>query len=271
MATTEYVGSQCWKKTTNDDGTMNISNNSMNYVMKEYNEVVDYNYETDRFCNHTVEKYWDQPKKKVNRQAVDDGGTTYTYWAWEYIYDANGQYPLVSGDGAVLTGGAKNDTINNTGAKNVNINGGEGNDSITNSGTSAKIDGGGGNDNISNKSSQVTIDGGEGNDYIFNDYGSTVKIDGGEGDDNILNEYGSTVKIDAGNGDNKIYNGQWGERWLLHHNHGGRGQRLYLQLQRRLFDDKYGRGRRFNHKLLWHERLNLGGRRRRLYKFGGAN
>ena len=171
--------------------------------------------------------YWDNIKEKKysnNQQFYMASWLYYDYfyvgnytgYYWEYVYDADGNSPTVSGDGAVLTGGEKNDNISNEG-NSVVINAGAGNDSITNSGTKVTIDGGAGNDSITNSSTKVTIDGGADNDYIWN-WGANVLIDGGEGNDHIWNDQdnlyfweedvqlSSYVKLDGGAGDDYISN-----------------------------------------------------------------
>ena len=131
----EYVGSQCWYKYTYDNGSMEIRNGycypsydaSCNSLMKQYNEHVawhdgDYDslFSSGYWYNYTGETYWDYPQEKVNHKGsylagYDSDGNEiwkdYTYWTWEYIYDANGNHPTVSSSGANLTGGSGNDTI----------------------------------------------------------------------------------------------------------------------------------------------------------------
>jgi Ca2+-binding RTX toxin-like protein len=71
-----------------------------------------------------------------------------------------------------------------------------------------------GNDKITNSLSKVTIDGGAGNDSISNgiDYwgdiggGSMVSINGDAGNDSIYNYYGDSCTIDGGTGNDSIYN-----------------------------------------------------------------
>ena len=94
-----------------------------------------------------------------------------------------------------------------SGGNNSSIDGGTGNDSIKNYGSSVKIDGGAGNDSISNYyGNSLTIDGGTGNDSIYNDYGSKVTIDSGDGNDSIRNYDGKKVLIDGGAGNDSINN-----------------------------------------------------------------
>ena len=111
-----------------------------------------------------------------------------------------------------LIGGADNDYIFNgynssIGGDNVLIEGGEGNDSLYNSGgASSTITGGAGDDSIENYDGHyASIDAGAGDDYIYND-ANDVTINGGEGDDEInliSNAQNNIIRYTAG--DDTIY------------------------------------------------------------------
>ena len=109
------------------------------------------------------------------------------------------------GEDATLEGGAGDDYISNGGI-NPSISGGDGKDTIENSGASATISGGADNDEISNQASNTSIGAGAGNDNIYNaSLGDNVTINGGDGDDSIRN-YGESVTIDVGVGNDEISN-----------------------------------------------------------------
>ena len=69
---------------------------------------------------------------------------------------------------------------------NKNVNAGEGDDYISNSGSNVTIYAGAGNDTVENSASQVTIYGGAGDDYIYNDGDNiTFKYNKGDGNDTV--------------------------------------------------------------------------------------
>ena len=122
-------------------------------------------------------------------------------------------------DGSTILGGNDEDTIKNSGGKNVSIDGGNGSDSITNENREVQtrtgkydtihpdnstIIGGEGDDFISNSGENVTIDAGNGSDTVSND-GDSSTINGGSGDDSIHN-YGAKVLINSGAGNDFINN-----------------------------------------------------------------
>ena len=183
-----YVAPQYYLVTTYSDGSKSIGNDFTNYVMNKYDD------------GDGNGKYWDHPKKKVNEY---DKEGKFVDWHWEYIYDANGNHPTVSGSGANLNGGAGNDFISNHG-DSVKIGGGADNDSIYNDGNKVTISGGAGNDEIYNYGDSVKIEGGAGNDSITNWSGNNVKIEGGAGNDSIRNYGGDNVTINGGNGNNTV-------------------------------------------------------------------
>ena len=139
-------------------------------------------------------------------------------------YDANGNFEEVWGNGdyASINGGDGDDYISNYGAR-ATIRGGNGDDTIDNNGIirvddsvddsdvnvvavsdEFLIDGGNGNDNIWNINSGATLLGGANDDYIFNS-GDNVSIDGGTGNDHITN-YGDNLTITGGSGNDIIFN-----------------------------------------------------------------
>ncbi len=91
----------------------------------------------------------------------------------------------VADNPVVIDGGIGNDSISNT-ANYVSICGGAGNDSISNTANYVSISGGSGNDSISNTANYVSICGGSSNDTISNS-GDYVTIYGGSGNDSISN------------------------------------------------------------------------------------
>ena len=125
------------------------------------------------------------------------------------------------GNKTTISGGDDDDFITNYGGSNLSINGGDGSDTIRNEEgwywneetrmdeytvpDNATINGGAGNDNLSNGGSNSSIDGGKGNDYIFSHAGSSnVTINAGTGDDTVRNHSANTF-IESGNGDDSIY------------------------------------------------------------------
>ena len=129
-----------------------------------------------------------------------------------------------SGSGASIVGGAGNDSIKNTGDSltiaaegdnpastvTVQIYGGDGVDTIDNTGSGVEIYGEDGNDIINNSGSSVKIDGGDGTDNISVSGSATgVQITGGKGNDTIIIESGSTAAhtftYSIGDGNDNIY------------------------------------------------------------------
>ena len=125
-----------------------------------------------------------------------------------------------SGQYVTIRSGSGGDIIeNNEGGSNVIIDGGNGNDTITNKATKVLIDGGesvgadviineatatevsiygsGGKDSITNEATKVSIYGGDDADSITNSGSDSVLIDGGAGNDTITNS-GNNVTINAG-------------------------------------------------------------------------
>ena len=75
--------------------------------------------------------------------------------------------------------------------------GGDGNDTIINSGASSIIDGGDGKDDIENYGDYSTINAGIGDDDIYNGSGNNALIDGGDGSDYIRN-FGDNSTVNGG-------------------------------------------------------------------------
>ena len=123
-----------------------------------------------------------------------------------------------SKDSVSIDGGAGDDYILNQNSyssatartEKVTIDGGDGDDTIINWGNHSSIDGGAGNDKITNAvtSSDATLDGGNDDDTIIN-FGSKASISGGLGNDTIQNDNGqevpgNKVTIAGGKGDDLI-------------------------------------------------------------------
>ncbi|MBQ7476274.1 MAG: hypothetical protein IJT06_02620 [Selenomonadaceae bacterium] len=89
------------------------------------------------------------------------------------------------------------------------LNGGAGNDRISNYDDNVTINGGAGNDSIESRGSNVTIDGGDGNDTISSYVKEAITISGGKGDDDIINWQGYDAKIayvyNVGDGNDTIH------------------------------------------------------------------
>ncbi len=134
---------------------------------------------------------------KINAGAGDDS-----------IFNFESTYR--SGYHVTVEAGMGNDYVNNCDGWWVSINGGDGNDTVCNSGWNATIDAGNGSDLIINNrgSNYVSIKGGAGNDSIYN-FGKLVTIDAGK--DNDLIKLGSSadsvvIKYAAGDGNDVIQN-----------------------------------------------------------------
>lgn len=108
-------------------------------------------------------------------------------------------------DNSIVSGTSNDDTVVNY-SGNVTIKAGKGNDSIRNyyEGHNSLIDGGAGNDYISNKGDKVSILAGAGNDKI-NNQGDFVLVDAKTGNDSIFS-WGNNVTINSGAGNDSIYN-----------------------------------------------------------------
>lgn len=111
------------------------------------------------------------------------------------------------GDFVIINGGIGADLIYNYVGANVQLRGGEDNDTIGNSGNNVQITGDSGNDEINNNGGDtVTIDGGDGKDTLFSS-GKAVSVHGGNGEDSIrINASGANVTAEGGNDDDDISN-----------------------------------------------------------------
>ena len=145
---------------------------------------------------------------KVSIASGDNADTIFSGQGdWESYDDYHYcQYFGEPADNTTLDGGGGNDFISNENGSNVIISGGVGNDSIWNDGDYSTLYGGAGNDYIDNDGSDVTLDGGAGNDTIYN-RGSDVTISGGVGNDSIWNNGDYSIIMSGGDGDDKIFNG----------------------------------------------------------------
>ncbi len=158
----------------------------------------------------------------ISADAGDDdiwNGSSYKKSGSEYLWHSVGHF-------ASINGGAGNDTISNYSSDST-LRGGNGNDSIVNSGypyidnhgiytgIGVLIDGGKGNDTLENNGANSTILGGAGNDSIRNysrfdnkgDFGKSMLINGGTGNDTIWNsDLSSNCTFLGGAGNDHIEN-----------------------------------------------------------------
>ncbi|MBQ6005136.1 MAG: alpha/beta fold hydrolase [Selenomonadaceae bacterium] len=117
----------------------------------------------------------------------------------------------------LITGSAKNDTIQNSGS-NVTIRGKAGNDSIVSSGSRGTLNGEAGNDTLKVSGSQNVVNGDYGNDSIQLTAGSyQLTVNGGYGNDTI-EVNGSNVTVNPGAGYDSVSIG--GENVLLYYDGG---------------------------------------------------
>jgi len=105
-----------------------------------------------------------------------------------------------------LIGSSGNDTITVSDADTeiLGIDGGDGDDNITNNGTAEVLDGGGGDDSITNNGFAGTIDGGDGNDTLTHQ-GQSLFIAGGEGNDSIVLAGAVGNDVLAGGGQDTVF------------------------------------------------------------------
>lgn len=111
------------------------------------------------------------------------------------------------GGSTSVDGGDGDDTITNNGTTSGEINGGDGDDTITNNtnGSAGSIEGGDGNDTITNYNSSGDISGGEDDDIITSN-GGAGDLNGDGGEDQIINN-GQAGALNGGTEDDGIYNG----------------------------------------------------------------
>ena len=114
---------------------------------------------------------------------------------WDTVPTSGGKTITNYNKNSLVSGTAYADTITNH-AGGVTINGGNGNDSISNSTDSDYT--------ISNDYGYVTIDGGAGNDSIYN-YDPQVSINGGAGNDRISLSNWSDITVKGDTGNDTIY------------------------------------------------------------------
>ncbi len=145
-------------------------------------------------------------KVSVNAGAGNDHIKNYD-GGWNNTIDGGDGNDRITNEGNnnTINGGAGDDIIQNYSGNNNSIDGGADNDYINNYGKNTTIDGGAGDDEIINKGDNNTIDGGAGDDNIFNE-ASNVSIDGGEGNDTIKTSGGSNNTITGGAGNDSIEN-----------------------------------------------------------------
>ncbi len=167
---------------------------------------------------------------QVGRSTIDAGDGDNIISIYQYGYETT-DLKIMSGAGVdsihgvgligvSVNAGAGNDTIEIDGeeSRNFTLNGGADDDTIrfdnerSGDKVNAALLGGDGNDSISNTGSSVTIDGGSGDDTIEND-GSNVTILGGAGNDSIVGtryRSGAYIFIDGGDGNDTIGGGSFG-------------------------------------------------------------
>ena len=143
-------------------------------------------------------------KATLNANDGNDTLSTYDDISFSVINGGNGNDNISNfASNITINGDAGNDTILNK-SSNVVINGGDDDDYINNMDSNVKIYAGAGNDTIVNLSSKITINSGTGNDSIMN-YSEKVIVNSGSGNDSIYNN-AAYVTIDAGEGNNTIKN-----------------------------------------------------------------
>ncbi|MBQ4402983.1 MAG: hypothetical protein II857_01095 [Selenomonadaceae bacterium] len=196
------------------NGGKYIKNDEYNFVMKKYKYGWDYVLDANR--NHLT----------VSGSGAKITGTSKA----DEIYNGDGELNG-GGDSVTINAGKGYDEITNWGGKKVSIVGGDGNDCICNTTfyiwnddytqiietvkpDNATINGGAGNDYITNEGKSSKIVAGDDNDRIGNHSGEKVSILAGDGNDSIYND-GDKAVINAGKGADTINNGgEWyGSEW----------------------------------------------------------
>lgn len=143
---------------------------------------------------------------------VSAGAGNDTVWGGSYHYiDGQGDDDYLYANAySTLIGGTGNDSLLLFYSGNSYAFGGDGNDSLVTGGNQYEyttLDGGAGDDYISNVNIRTSISGGAGNDSIYNDpYTSALTITGGTGDDTITlsNGGGNVVQYNSGDGNDII-------------------------------------------------------------------
>ena len=124
----------------------------------------------------------------------------------DYFYNT-GQYALVNGGEG--NDEINNWSQNLEYTRYATLNGGDGDDTITNGSHNVLINGDAGNDVIKNYGNNVTMNGGAGDDSLTQDNASNGVINGGAGKDTInlwLNSDNAGTTVDAGEDDDVISN-----------------------------------------------------------------
>ena len=140
-------------------------------------------------------------KVVVNALAGDDSITNH---AKSHGSNGNGTTMIVT-----INGGDGADTIDNSGGSFVTLNGEAGNDYIlSNDGSFVTLNGETGNDTIVNSSYNAIISGGAGNDSITNWYQKNATITGGKGNDSIRllasDSENNLIRYSSGDGNDYI-------------------------------------------------------------------
>ncbi len=144
----------------------------------------------------------------VEYVTVNAGAGNDTVWGgYNFYIDGQGDDDyLYAMSNSTLIGGTGNDSLLLFYSGNSYAFGGDGNDSLVTGGNQYEyttLDGGAGDDYISNVNIRTSISGGAGNDSISNDSNtSALTIYGGTGDDTITlsNGGGNVVQYNSGDG-----------------------------------------------------------------------
>ena len=170
-------------------------------------------FQTDYYGTKYADRIIDSLTKTIRIHA--GGGNDYIEGYYDDIYGGDDN-DYIKAEKSNVYGEAGDDIIVNVGTegsdydREIEISGGNGNDTITNEqhATINNIEGDSGNDEITNYGSVTNaISGDEGNDNIINETTGTVSnIDGGEGADIVINKGTVTNIISGGNGTNEITN-----------------------------------------------------------------
>lgn len=105
----------------------------------------------------------------------------------------------------LLSGGEGHDSINNNGVINTTLIGGNGKDTLYNSGQGSTLLGGNSNDELGNDAAYAYLNGGDNNDAIWTHSGDGVTMTGGAGDDVIWSHKNNSGSVTGGSGNDTIY------------------------------------------------------------------
>lgn len=111
-----------------------------------------------------------------------------------------------SGNYSTLDGGKGDDEISNMGTDST-VYGGASDDTVYNNGENSYVDGGNGDDDIDNSGDGSTAYGGAGDDYVDN-YGENSYVDGGSGNDTVyFDDFDgrNVYQYASGDGNDKIF------------------------------------------------------------------